>query len=373
MVTRVAKKKTVAQAPVAVGMGLVALDIVFTADDDSPPRSYAGGTCGNVLTILSYLGWRSFPISRLRNDKAGKRLVQDLHQWGVSTKFVSQTSDGSTPVIVQRIKRSSSGVPRHSFSWRCPSCGAYLPGYKPVLAAQIETAALGVPNGDVFFFDRVSRATLLMATISRKRGAVVFFEPASVGDPALFKEAWAVSHVVKYSHERLSEMAELGLGHAKYSNVLLEIETVGAEGLRYRSWLPTAATKGWVSVEPFSAPDAKDTSGAGDWFTAGVLNSLSRKGAVGLAKSTRIQLNSAIENGQALAAWNCRFEGARRRMYEVSRAELESAVKQILRRSGAAVVEGSESLGKTHEDVAELCHSCVEQTTTVKKQRSGQQ
>jgi fructokinase len=353
-------------------MGLVALDIVFTADDDTPPRSYAGGTCGNVLTILSYLGWSSIPVSRLRNDKASKRLLEDLHQWGVSTKFVSQTPDGSTPVIVQRIKRSSNGVPRHSFSWRCPSCGAYLPGYKPVLAAQIEAAALSVPKGEVFFFDRVSRATLLMAAISRKRGAVVCFEPASVGDPALFKEAWAVSHVVKYSHERLSEMAELGLGHAKYGNVLLEIETIGAEGLRYRSWLPAAATKSWVSVEPFSVPDVKDTSGAGDWFTAGVLNSLARKGAAGLAKSTRIQLRTAVENGQALAAWNCRFEGARRGMYEVSRSELESAVKQILGRSAGAVVEASESSGKAHEDVAELCHSCVEQTSAVKKQGRGQ-
>mgnify|MGYP000252021227 CR=1 FL=1 len=38
MGTKLAKKHMRTQAPVAVGMGLVALDIVFTADDETPPR-----------------------------------------------------------------------------------------------------------------------------------------------------------------------------------------------------------------------------------------------------------------------------------------------------------------------------------------------
>ena len=56
-----------------VGTGLVALDVVI--DDESPQvqRLFAGGTCGNVLTILSFLGWNSFPVARIAKDSAGER------------------------------------------------------------------------------------------------------------------------------------------------------------------------------------------------------------------------------------------------------------------------------------------------------------
>lgn len=364
MRTKRAKKPARSRTPLAVGMGLVALDVVFAAADQIPPRCYAGGTCGNVLTILSYLGWRSLPVSRLRADKAGDRLVQDLRRWDVSTQFITQSPDGSTPIIVQRIKRPVGGVPQHSFSWRCPSCGGYLPGYKPVLASAIERIALTVPRPSVFFFDRVSRSTLLMAKVSRKRGAVVVFEPAGVSDPALFREAWELSHVVKYSHERLREMAELGLGQAgKKDGVLLEIETIGAEGLRYRSRLPNAVTSNWVSVGSYSISDIKDTSGAGDWCSAGLLHTLAFKGARSFARTTPRQLKRALDYGQALAAWNCRFEGARGGMYRSPRTQFESDVRSIIR--GTTSVEGVSLTAATRsaDSVAELCHWCNEQSS----------
>ena len=52
--------------PAVTGMGLVALDMVITEPSDREPRFFAGGTCGNVLTILSYLGWAATPVARLR-------------------------------------------------------------------------------------------------------------------------------------------------------------------------------------------------------------------------------------------------------------------------------------------------------------------
>ena len=358
------------QRPLAVGMGLVALDVVFTTNDSVAPLCYAGGTCGNVLAILSYLGWCSVPVSRLRADRAGERLVQDLQRWGVSTEFVTQSPDGSTPVIVQRIRCSAGGIPRHSFSWRCPSCGARLPGYKAVLASDIEATAVAIPRSAVFFFDRVSRGALLMAKISRKRGAVVVFEPASVGAPVLFKEAWELSHIVKYSHEQLREMAELRLGQTQSCGVLIEIETMGAEGLRYRSRLPQAAS-GWVSVGSYPISGIKDTSGAGDWCTAGLLNALATKGATGLVRTTQSELQTAVENAQALAAWNCRFEGARGGMYHYTPAQLSAAVKRIVRGATSTSSVDVEGVGGIWEDLAELCHSCNERTSARGKGQTG--
>ena len=51
--------------PTVYGTGLVALDIVIGSDANESAYHWAGGTCGNVLTILSYLNWTSFPIARL--------------------------------------------------------------------------------------------------------------------------------------------------------------------------------------------------------------------------------------------------------------------------------------------------------------------
>ena len=55
--------------PSVYGTGLISLDIIVSM---RPEEHYhwSGGTCGNVLTILSYLGWESFPIARLNSDTA---------------------------------------------------------------------------------------------------------------------------------------------------------------------------------------------------------------------------------------------------------------------------------------------------------------
>lgn len=73
--------------PTCVGMGLIALDAIY-AESSKRPRFLAGGSCGNVLTILSYLGWKSYPIARLGNDHEGSRILEDMMKWGVNTKFV---------------------------------------------------------------------------------------------------------------------------------------------------------------------------------------------------------------------------------------------------------------------------------------------
>src|SRR5262249_10337338 len=146
--------------------------------DDGPPRRFAGGTCGNVLLSLGYLGWRTAPVARLCPGTTAERILEDLRTWGVSTELISLEADGNTPIIVHRIGRSPSGEPYHTFSWRCPTCGKRLPGYKPVLASAARDIADRLGSPQVFFFDRVSRGALLLAGEAARRGAAVVFEPS---------------------------------------------------------------------------------------------------------------------------------------------------------------------------------------------------
>ncbi|MFX8972681.1 hypothetical protein ABTN24_19250, partial [Acinetobacter baumannii] len=90
-------------------------------------------------------------------------------------------------------------------------------------------------------------------------GAVVVFEPSALGDQSLFREAWSISHVVKYSHERLSELPE---GFDFSSNQVLQVETLGSEGLRYRARFKRRAATPWRTLEALKAPAVRDTAGA---------------------------------------------------------------------------------------------------------------
>src|SRR5947209_754778 len=98
-----------ARPPVVIGTGFIALDVVLPSAGGAHPELWAGGTCGNVLLALSYLGWQSFPVGRLKNDSAYERISEDLRQWGVRPDFLEADEEGSTPVVVQRIGRTLGG------------------------------------------------------------------------------------------------------------------------------------------------------------------------------------------------------------------------------------------------------------------------
>lgn len=343
--------------PTVIGTGLVALDVVCNTQSQSVPAFFAGGTCGNVLAILSYLGWRAMPISRLSHGIHTDRLIADLHQWNVDTSLVTLTEDGSTPVIFHRIGRRANGEPFHSFSWRCPECGHYLPGYKPVTGAGAELLTKTLPGCQVFFFDRVSRGSLTLASEAFKHGAVVVFEPSGVGDPTLFREAWSIAHIVKYSHERLQDIADLGLKTTDKENVLLEIETLGADGLRYRSVLPEAKTRGWQEFAALQLDDLKDAAGSGDWCTAGILSKIARGGVKGLRRIASKSLQDAIRFGQAAAAWNCAFEGARGGMYRFDASSFQTHVKAILARKAIHPADQAHA-EQSSQKLTHVCPAC---------------
>lgn len=316
--------------PIVAGTGLVALDAVVSANKSTPVRYWAGGTCGNVLIALSYLGWTAKPVARLGTGGATELLLADFRKWRLSETFVRTETDGSTPVIVERISKDASGQPRHSFSWRCTECGAPYPGYKPELVTVAETIAPRLKKTNVFFFDRVSAGALALARAAAEAGALVVFEPCSIGNPILFRQAWEVAHVVKYSHERLSDFPEMTVE----SSPRLIIETLGDAGLRYRRRSSSNKAGKWVELKALPIYDLKDAAGAGDWCTAGVLSKIAAQGLAGFSKVTDQSLAEAMRYGQALASWNCRFEGARGGMYAVTKAQFRAQVDEIL--SGTA-------------------------------------
>jgi fructokinase len=312
--------------PKVFGAGLIALDVVISADPKAPIRSYAGGTCGNVLAILAFLGWEAYPIARLNADSASKRVRSDLARWGVHLKHASCEPSADTPIIFQEIRRRRDGTPTHRFSWLCPRCGHWLPGFKAVTRTAIETVSKDLAGASVFFMDRLSRAALTLASEAARHGAVVMFEPSGRSDQRLMAEALAIAHVVKYADTRLNGLDEL---IEREAVTMLEIQTLGAAGLRYRHRMDKNQST-WRHLDAVPAPRLADTCGSGDWCSAGLLSKLAAEGLSSLMSADIEHVEAALRHGQALAAWNCGFEGARGGMYGCDRAAFDKQIVRLL-------------------------------------------
>lgn len=310
----------VGACPVLVGTGLMALDTVVSAERRGVVQCFLGGTWGNVVSILSALGWQCHPIGRLEpEDPAFAFLADELARWDVRRDFLHLAPTARVPIIAQRNKANPGGGFQHAFSYRCARCRRYLPGYAPVRVDSAAQALKDLPPAQVFFFDRAAPGNLALAKEAAARGALVVYEPSSIGKgPAEkhFRQALPLAHVLKYSNSRLPGLADdPGCSRAP----LLEIETLGESGLRYRRALPGGGLSDWVTLPAFPAVVSGDTAGAGDWTTAVALHLLQLGGHCqpdALLTVLTVDLEAVLRAGQAAAAWNCQFEGARGGMYQ---------------------------------------------------------
>ena len=253
-----------------IGTGLIALDVILNGNIETPPKISTGGSCGNVLTILSFLGYESYPIARLANNEITRLILEDFNKWQIKTDLISINSDGSSPIIIHRIQRDKNGKPKHRFEFRSPLSGLWFPRYKPILTKHIDEIVVKIPTSPrAFYFDRVNRASIELANKCRAMGAVVVFEPSSIKMNKQFLECLEIAHIVKFSRDRIDNYSL----YFPKSRATLEIETLGEEGLKYRY-----KSNKWKKINSFLVNDFIDGAGAGDWCSAGIISILAKEG-----------------------------------------------------------------------------------------------
>lgn len=311
---------------VLVGTGFLALDLLFRNAARQPSQRYAGGSFGNVMAILAYLGWKSYPVARLGTDRNARSVLDDLREFRVQTKFVRRSPTGATPLIVVRVVKKADGAFQSRFEWRHPRSGDRLPSYRPLPKFLAEEISPRLPKARVFYFDRAEPAALLLATAMRKRGALVFFEPSSCKDPQIFSACMAVSDIVKYSAQRIPEPPL----NPENPSPRLEIQTLGDRGLRFRIKQDSNCPGPWRTLTPFSVPDFKDSTGCGDWCSAGFLHQVGRAGRTAFLRLNESSITNALNFGQAVAAINGQHEGARGLMYALTARTLLAQVDHLL-------------------------------------------
>jgi len=339
-----------------VGTGFIVLDVIRNSvGTTATEKRFAGGSCGNVLTILAYFGWDANAVGRIGDDHTGRELVADLSKWHVNTKLLQVEAGRGTPIIVQENYLDARGRPRHRFSRACPVCGANLPAYRPLLTSEAAKVAAKLPTHSVFYFDRVAPGTLELARASRASGALVVFEPSGIKDERLFTECLKAAHVVKYANDRIEGVHDV-VAKAK---VPVEIETLGAKGLRLRV-RGNGRAGAWKELQAFSAPELLDAAGAGDWTTAGLIHGLmGRRASADEAVADVGAVVLATQRGQALAALNCGFEGARGLMYVADPKrvlELAAAIVKGTKEPSVAEVQSKKRVSGHSADKA--CLTC---------------
>lgn len=309
-------KKRKSDSSKIVGAGLVALDIIINNGAQTPIFS-AGGTCGNVLAGLSFLGWESTAISRAGMDLAGGILIKDLLDNGVNIEHITQEEKLGTPRIVERL--NSNGVyAKHSFLLRCPTCHAYLPRFRsPRLEVIDDFIGKKCLNPEVYLFDRVTPSILKLARNYREAGALIFFESINLKSTDGLEKALNLSHIAKYaggeSKKRLKKLDNNQIMQKVRSfGPSLVIKTLGKYGL---SFINGNKRKPQYR-QGFEINRIYDTCGAGDWCTVGFLfylKELARNNNIGLIETLESQdlINSALSFAQILASLSCMFVGAR--------------------------------------------------------------
>ncbi len=283
----------------AVGSGLIALDVILD-ESSSPVTTAVGGSAGNVLAALAYLGWHSVPVCELGKDAAGAQVRAEFKRLKADMSFVVENDHMCTPVVYQM---PADFPETHSFSFRCPLCGERRGFLAPTNAHLSERVVERVPTPSVFYFDRVTPVSLALAEKYRSRDVLVVFEPSTVpSEPAQFQRAVSATHILKYADNRFVEFP------CDISRVALEIKTMGAHGLEFR--LPSLL-ENWTKLAAIQVPVVADTAGAGDWCTAGMLAALFDAGVESSWQLTYNTAYRALRYGQSLAALNCMYTGAR--------------------------------------------------------------
>ena len=338
------------KTPHLLTAGYLTLDLIVR---DLAARDYwhsAGGTCGNVSIFASALGLDVSLLARLGEDQRGHRVLSDVTAGGINTAGIEQVPGLATPGIVELIRGTPNGT--HRFTHRCPACAIQLPKQGVVSHSTAKTQVKSIKQFDAFFFDRATSATLLLAAAAREASLLVMYEPPNVPRTATALRAAELSDIVKTSRRPGYRGRDWELRPDAATRYI--VETLGSKGVRVRH-RSTTGWGDWQNISPLPPAQIKDTAGAGDWMTAGLLtNLLPRKDAVGIDS-----LLASIEYGQRLSAISIAFDSPAGALTALGPSTIERIA------NGTALIQGqcesqvrvSETAGctSTPSHYCELC------------------
>ena len=296
-----------------IGTGIFNLDRIVVREypawpalrpfEDKLVLEEVGGTCGNVMSILAWMGWDARPLVKLDDTPEGHRVADGLEGYGCDCRYVTVAPDGGTTILTCTHKKDREGG--HVLSCRAGSPGGSRFPKRRFLRMRDEAPAFLEALKDtpaVFFFDDPAAGNRALARGMKERGALVYFEPSRIGMSA-DREAVILSDVVKFSDENVPIVKFADLFPDK-----VFIQTMGAKGVRVK--YKTDPWQGFV-LSADAPVKVVDTEGAGDWFTATFINELAAQGVENAAGLTRERVMAAVRQAMCMAALSVGYLGSK--------------------------------------------------------------
>jgi len=347
------KTKTI--IPNILGVGLICLDIIKVKDE---VRYINGGSCGNVATALSFLGWNSYVISRSYSDIAGNIINENLTNTGVK-KIDFGKKPVEAPRIIEELLNEKGEYCYHKFLMKCDVCKKKMPLIKLINKNDARGILNAHSNFNVLYSDRSSDGVDHLKKIFNERGDWVVYEPNSSRNFNSFIIKSKSSHIVKFSSDRIplrtaEKLKELAID----SHILLIVYTMGKDGLLFCYRKRNNAISKWIHLKSQPVPKLVDPSGAGDWCTAGLLNVLIGNNIKRKNWLSKNEVIAALQYGQALSAISCAFIGGQGLIYANFNDEtIKETVKKLKNKTKREVRPAH----ITFQEAKNLCPLCLRQ------------
>jgi hypothetical protein len=116
-----------------------------------------------------------------------------------------------------------------------------------------------------------------------------------------FLKAVEISDIVKFSHEKISDISFVD----QYSDKLF-IRTLGAEGLEFN-----LCGKGWVKIDSVPNDNVVDWEGAGDWTTSQFIACLCEKDILSIGQMSIENIRECLEKACQTASRSVSYLGSK--------------------------------------------------------------
>jgi fructokinase len=281
-----------------VGIGEVLWDIL-------PEGPSLGGAPCNVMVNLARLGHEAVIVTAVGNDELGTAARHELDALGLDTSFVMtvERRTGRAEVVLDR-----NGIPEFRI--------APDDAYAAIDLSAEDLAALASSGAQAIVYGTLAQRS---PDVRRSTAALTRVLPDALGvydvnlrpglwDEALIRHLASIASVVKLNEEEANLLAPVfGVPWAERESFSREL--AATQGLRAVAVTagPNGASlllDGAYAEAPAPEVDATDTIGAGDAFTAAMIDGILRALPVDVVLGRSISLGTLIASRQgALPEW----------------------------------------------------------------------